>query len=303
MKKPFLIITDSSCTINREYALENDIVILPLSIIRSDGKVFLDNGKETSPGAVFSELDNGYTYSTSCTPLGLMHDLIENKIQEYEKIIFIGISGGFSSQYNHMKNISKDYPDRLFVYDTENFGYALEDLIYSLKELLKTNPSDEEIANLCLNHHYYTSNFLCPKNVKGLVASGRIPKFVGGIMNIIHLVPVIKSEYKNHNAGVVAGIKKAPRKIMDLVSNVYGGLLDKSHIKKVCVLHAGLEDYEIEALKNEVKLRFLIEDNQIEVRMAPCIFLVYVWKGAIGYQFITDIKKVHYSKVPNHNIH
>ena len=73
MKKSFLIMTDSSTTLDREWAKNNDVMILPLSILRSDHTLIVDDGIESKPERIYEDIDNGYTFQTSCTPVSYTH--------------------------------------------------------------------------------------------------------------------------------------------------------------------------------------------------------------------------------------
>lgn len=296
MKKSFLIMTDSSTTLDHEWAKNNDVMILPLSILRSDHTLIVDDGIESKPERIYEDIDNGYTFQTSCTPYGVLIEAIEQKLQEYEKIIFIGISSGFSSQFNNAKNLEKEYQDKLFVVDTEDFGYSLEHLVYKIKAMLSNNISFGDILKMINKHHDYTSSFLACENITGLVRSGRIPKIIGTMLKLSKVTPIIKAEWKNHRAGMALNIRSAPHKILENINHVFDNQLNNHTIEKVCILQAGLSSERIDELKNDVINHFHVDKEKIVIRSGPPIFLVYVWKGALGIQVIANIPKKHVEK-------
>ncbi|EDY74615.1 DegV family protein [Ureaplasma urealyticum] len=296
MKKSFLIMTDSSTTLDREWAKNNDVMILPLSILRSDHTLIVDDGIESKPERIYQDIDNGYSFQTSCTPYGVLIEAIKQKLQEYEKIIFIGISSGFSSQFNNAKNLEKEYENRLFAVDTEDFGYSLEDLVYKIKSMLANNISFDSVIKMIDEHHNYTSSFLACENITGLVRSGRIPKIIGTMLKLSKVTPIIKAEWKNHRAGMALNIRSAPHKILEGISHVFDDQLNDQTIEKVCILQAGLSNERIEELKKAVIDHFHINEEKIVVRSGPPIFLVYVWKGALGIQVMANIPKKHVEK-------
>lgn len=296
MKKPFLIITDSSTTLNKQWANENDVKILPLSILRSDETLMVDDWVQTTPEKIFKQWDEGYTFKTSSTPLGVMLNEFEEGFKEYEKIIFIGISAGYSSQFNNANFLAKQFEDKLITYDTQTFGYGLESLVYKLKDFLKTNPNNQQIYNLIDEHHKRVSSFLVCEDIRGLIASGRIPKLVGSLLKLSKITPIIKAEFKNHHGGTALNIKQAPNKMMKLVHEVYNHDLKPNEIETVCILEAGLSDAKINELKQEVIRYYNISEDKIVVRSGPPIFLVYVLKNSFGFQFITKKQKTNFEE-------
>lgn len=89
MKKSFLIMTDSSTTLDREWAKNNDVMILPLSILRSDHTLIVDDGIESKPERIYEDIDNGYTFQTSCTPYGVLIEAIEQNYKNMKKLFLL----------------------------------------------------------------------------------------------------------------------------------------------------------------------------------------------------------------------
>ncbi|AJQ45117.1 hypothetical protein JM47_00370 [Ureaplasma diversum] len=293
MKKPFLILVDSSATNTIELAQMEDVKILPLSIIRSDDKVFEDDNKSINANDIFEMLDQKYHFSTSCTPIGVLHQEVEQGLQEYEKVVILTISGGYSSQFNNALSLKKEFgEEKVIVADTKSFGYALELLIKHLKEMFKKQPTNQEIEKYIDNFHDFTIAVFACENTAGLVASGRLPKIVSAMLKLTKITPIIKSEYKNKSGGVARNMKTAPEKMLSIIAHTWHNNLNPDEIESIAVLHAGLSDEQTEPLRQLAIRTFNLRPEQVVVRHSPSVFLVYVYKNAIGYQIVTKKSKV-----------
>ncbi|MCV3728283.1 DegV family protein [Ureaplasma miroungigenitalium] len=290
----FIILTDSSSSIDPLHLNNLPIRVLPLSIMRSDEKLFEDEPTSLSSQDVFDYIDEGYSFSTSCSVLGKVYQVVEELSKEYEKIIFIGISKGFSSQYNNLKMVAQDFKDQLIVADTQTFGYALEHLALSLVKMLNEREyTDHEIKTYINEFSLYSTSMFACKDINGLVKSGRISKIKGVFLKIAHVIPIIKQEYKNHYGGLARNYDHAHIKMIDLIDHVYNNQLNANNIDKVAILHANLDEAHLNQITEYLIHHYGIQKNDIVYRPGPNVFTVYTREKSFAIQMVTKIKKTH----------
>ncbi|MCV3743828.1 DegV family protein [Ureaplasma sp. ES3154-GEN] len=293
MKQKFIILTDSSSTVNPNETNGLAIRVLPLTIMRSDEKLFVDEPTTLPHNEVFAYLNKDYSFMTSTSLLGTVHETIAQLAQEYERIIYIGISKGFSSQYNNLKILEREYPNQLIVEDSQTFGYALEYLAELLiKTLSQKDLSEIEIRQLINQFALKTSSMFVCKDIKSLVKSGRISKIKGVFLKMTHISPIIKQEYKNHYGGLARKYDEAYIKMVDLIDQVYANQLDQDNIEKICILHANLDDFYLNKITSYLIKHYGLNLNQIVYRPGPNVFTVYTREKSYAIQVVTKIKKV-----------
>jgi len=124
-KKRIGILVDSGTVLEQEFIDQNHIEIIPLSLSDNHEKVYSDEPSIINPNILFDEIAKGNTFKTSATAIGLIMNKVEAVLQEYEKLIFIPISSGISSQYQNIKMLAEnEYPNQLFVVNALSAGIA-----------------------------------------------------------------------------------------------------------------------------------------------------------------------------------
>lgn len=295
MNKKILILVDSSSTISLEVAKTHEIEILPLSIYRSDGASYTYEALKMS-GSQFLEMsDEDYKFSTSCTPQGIMEEVIDSKLKEYDAIIALPISRKWSSQYDHLKALSlqNEYKDKLFVADVLEFGYAIECLAIELRHKINEGIyTINDLVEYAENYHKSTICFFACKVLKGLVNSGRVPKMVAKILKLAKIKPIIRVEGENHLETIIKNFSEVINKIIKSIIKIFGGKFEGKDIKNIVVLSADNSPEYLQEVTTDLAKTFGIPISKIDVRQAPNIFINIVDRGAIGVHVVANKEKV-----------
>jgi fatty acid-binding protein DegV len=130
MKSKCGILIDSSCTYAQEFIDNNHIEVVPLSLSDEQQHVYQDDSKVISQQELLARLSKGEIFKTSATPLGQLTLKIEDMLERYETVIFLPISYGLSSQYQQAAIIKNDYPNRLFVIQSQSAVCANEFILH-----------------------------------------------------------------------------------------------------------------------------------------------------------------------------
>jgi fatty acid-binding protein DegV len=148
MKKNIAILIDSSTTINEEFARLNDIHMVPMQLIDSNGKTYADDGKEITQKQLFQEIANNRIFKSSVTNLGLLMAKVEELFEQYENVIFLPISPELSGNYNQAVNLIKPEFKNFFVVKNNTIAVMTEYAIHKLIDLLKTNKIEDAIVKI-----------------------------------------------------------------------------------------------------------------------------------------------------------
>lgn len=295
MNKKILILVDSSSTINLEQAKKYEIEILPLSIYRSDGSTYIYESLKMSGNQFLEMGDEDYTFSTSCTPQGILEEVINDKLNKYDAIIALPISQRWSSQYDHLKALSlqEQYVNKLFVVNTLEYGYAIECLAIELRQMINEGIyTISDLVDYAENYHKFTICYFACKVLKGLVDSGRVPKIAAKLFKLAKIKPILRVEGENHLETIIKNFSEVINKIIKAIIKIYGGEFINKNIKKIAILTADNSSEYLQEVVTDLSKTFGIDKKDVEIRQAPNIFINIVGRGAIGVHVIANKQKV-----------
>lgn len=290
-----LIVVDSSCTISNQLSMQNEIEILPLAIYRNDGQVYLYESLTMNAKDFLKMSDDGYSFKTGCTPQGIIEEVLQNKLNEYDQIIALPISKKWSSQYDHLKQLENDkrFLNKLFVVDTLEYGYAIEKLALDLRQKLNENMhTTKELLEYATNYHNKTISYFACLELSGLVKSGRVPKILASILKLTKRNPIIRVEGENHLEAWVKNYSEVINKIIKATLKIYNNKLTNDDIVNIAILTTEISNEFIDLIILEISKTFSIEKSKIEIKEAPNIFTNIVGRNAIGIHVIANKEKI-----------
>lgn len=264
------IFTDSSCDLNKQFYIENDVVLFPLSV-ELQGKQFKDI-EEIEADAIYAAIRNGEQPKTSqVSPEGFLTQF-EALAQSGEEGLYIAFSSELSGTYNTavmMKNeVTERYPNlKLTIIDSKCASLGQGMLVREAVALRDAGQSCEEIAKLMTARAANMQHYFTVKDLDYLAKGGRVSKtsaFVGGLLQI---KPILKvTDGKLQPIDKVRGHKKAIAKMIDYVEAAGGDFTNKT----IGLCHS--DDHE------------LLEDVKaaLQERLAPKDFYVTKIGAVIG---------------------
>ena len=87
------ILSDSTCDLSKALLEENDITLVPLTVIKNDEQ--FKDGVSITPDVIFQHVANGGSLcTTSANSLGEYADWFEKYAGEYDGVIHINIGSG-----------------------------------------------------------------------------------------------------------------------------------------------------------------------------------------------------------------
>lgn len=301
MDKKILILVDSSTTLTKKVAQENEIIILPLAIYRSDekdqneNKTFLYEGLDLSNEDFLKMSESGYKFKTGSTPIGIVEEVVNEQLKKYDKIISLCISKKWSSQYEHLKALSNQetYKDKLYVVDTQEFGYNAEWLALELRKRINSGIyTIDELLDFATNFNKSVTSFFLCRSFDGLVNSGRIPKIIARLLKFAKIYPIIKvDDGENKLEGMIKNTIDSNNKIIKSIYKSFDNKLNKSNIIKIGILTACNSEEYINEVKQDLIKAFGVSEDVIEIRPAPTIFINIVMRNAICISVIANKTK------------
>ena len=270
------LITDSACDLDLNTLKENNINLLPLRIIYSNGD-YRDR-IDISPQEVYDNLEKEVPKTS--LPSAQETEETLNKLEEegYTHIIYISISSGLSGSFNALRLALEDHPKLTsFVYDSKILAYPQGEIVLEVAKLIKEGKSYEEIIKEIPEIRKRVIGYFTINTLEYLKRGGRIGRLAGTVGELLNLKPIITTDEDGvyYNVAKVRGRKQSLSKMTELLK----GYLAKGKCE-VAVLHAGCED---EAIKYMNSLKDLTNVVSIKIAEISPALGIHGGPGLIGF--------------------
>ena len=239
------LITDSACDLDLNTLRENNINLLPLRIIYSNGD-YRDR-IDISPQEVYDNLEKEVPKTS--LPSAQETEEVLNKLEQegYTHVICISISSGLSGSFNAIR-LALEYHPKLtsFVYDSKILAYPQGEIVLEVAKLIKEGKSYEEIIKEIPEIRKRVIGYFTINTLEYLKRGGRIGRLAGTVGELLNLKPIITTDEDGvyYNVAKVRGRKQSLSKMTELLK----GYLAKNKCE-VAILHAGCEDEAIKYMK------------------------------------------------------
>lgn len=270
------LITDSACDLDLNTLKENNINLLPLRIIYSNGD-YRDR-IDISPQEVYDKLDKEIPKTS--LPSAQETEEILNKLEEdgYTHVICISISSGLSGSFNALRLALEDHPNLTsFVYDSKILAYPQGEIVLEVSKLIKEGKSYEEIINEIPEIRKRVIGYFTINTLEYLKKGGRIGRLAGTVGELLNLKPIITTDEDGvyYNVAKVRGRKQSLSKMTELLKEY----LAKGKCE-VAILHAGCED---EAIKYMNSLKDLPNLESLKLAEISPALGIHGGPGLIGF--------------------
>ena len=270
------LITDSACDLDLNTLKENNINLLPLRIIYSNGD-YRDR-LDISPQEVYDNLEKEVPKTS--LPSAQETEETLNKLEEegYTHVICISISSGLSGSFNAIRLALEDHPKLTsFVYDSKILAYPQGEIVLEVAKLIKEGKSFEEIVKEIPEIRKRVIGYFTINTLEYLKKGGRIGRLAGTVGELLNLKPIITTDEDGvyYNVAKVRGRKQSLSKMTELLKEY----LAKGKCE-VAVLHAGCED---EAIKYINSLKDLTNVVSIKIAEISPALGIHGGPGLIGF--------------------
>ena len=270
------LITDSACDLDLNTLRENNINLLPLRIIYSNGD-YRDR-IDISPQEVYDNLEKEVPKTS--LPSAQETEEVLNKLEQegYTHVICISISSGLSGSFNAIRLALEDHPKLTsFVYDSKILAYPQGEIVLEVAKLIKEGKTYEEIIKEIPEIRKRVIGYFTINTLEYLKRGGRIGRLAGTVGELLNLKPIITTDEDGvyYNVAKVRGRKQSLSKMTELLK----GYLAKNKCE-IAILHAGCED---EAIKYMNSLKDLTNIVSIKIAEISPALGIHGGPGLIGF--------------------
>ena len=193
------ILSDSTCDLSKELLEQNDITLVPLTVIKNDEQ--FKDGESITPDVIFDHVANGGALcTTSANSVGEYQDWFEKYAPDYDGVIHINIGSGFSSCYQNACLAAEDYPN-VRVIDSKNLSTGQGLIVLEAARLAKDATDLDALADALRDFTSRVESSFLLSRLDYMVKGGRCSSAAALGANLLNLKPCI--EVKDGKMSVV----------------------------------------------------------------------------------------------------
>ena len=193
------ILSDSTCDLSKALVEENDISLIPLTVIKNDEE--FKDGVSISPDVIFDHVANGGALcTTSANSVGEYEEWFATYANDYDGIILINIGSGFSSCYQNACIAAADFPN-VRVVDSMNLSTGQGLVVLEAARLAKDATDLDALADALRDFTTRVESSFLLSRLDYMVKGGRCSSAAALGANLLNLKPCI--EVKNGKMSVV----------------------------------------------------------------------------------------------------
>ena len=193
------ILSDSTCDLSKELLEQNDITLVPLTVIKNDEQ--FKDGESITPDVIFEHVANGGALcTTSANSVGEYQDWFEKYAPDYDGVIHINIGSGFSSCYQNACLAAEDYPN-VRVIDSKNLSTGQGLVVLEAARLAKDATDLDALADALRDFTSRVESSFLLSRLDYMVKGGRCSSAAALGANLLNLKPCI--EVKDGKMSVV----------------------------------------------------------------------------------------------------
>lgn len=255
-------ITDSTCGLSDNFIKENNIYVLPLSVI-VDGVSYRDDIDITKDEFYEKLKDHGEGAQTSQPAYGEFIELYEQLKEEYDYGIALHATSELTGTYESSVTAAKQTGFSVEVIDSKIGSYALGKMISNGIEFEKQGKTYEEIVSILRQYPRQTEMYLLPASLTQLKRSGRVTTTQAVFASLLNIHLLLGFEDgKVIVEDKIRTKKRANNRFLKIISDA----VEKDKLTEICIMHAGVKEQakkwkkDIEAIHKQliVKIEALV---------------------------------------------
>ena len=274
------ITSDSTCDLSLEQIKKHDIGILPLTVTMGDTN-HLD-GVDVTPDDIYAHVaQGGGLPKTSANNIGQYQEAFEGYLKEYDAIIHLNISSGFSSCYQNACLAAEEF-ENVYVIDSFNLSTGHGLLVLKAAELAESGMDAAKIAEVLRETTARVDASFILDKLEYLKMGGRCSAVAVLGANLLKLKPCI--EVKDGKMGVGKKYRGAFEKCLrDYITD---RLADREDLEldRVFITHSGVSEEWLKIAEETV--RELQPFKEICITRAGCTVSSHCGPDTIGVLYI-----------------
>lgn len=271
-------VTDSTSTIDPDFARENHIYIVPLRLIL--GQDAYKESIDISAGDFYEKMQHESKVSSSQPPIGEFIELYESLKGKYDDVIAIHCSSELSGTLNSSVQAAEIAEVSASFIDSKFGAFPLREMVTAGINWHKLGHSIHEIKEKIEMMIQNTSFYLIPASLNRLHASGRVSGTQLLLSNLLRIHLLLRfEEGKVVVEEKIRTFKKAKQKMVETLKH------DIQKIKKVCIMHANNME-EAEEIEKEISV--LHPSLKTEIMTFIPVVGVHAGEGTIAMSWIKN---------------
>ncbi len=187
------IATDSTADIPPEICKQNNIYVMPLSIVHGD-QIYQD-GIDIKSEEFYDLLARTDTLPKSSQPSPQdFEQFYHELLQSYDKIISIHLSSGLSGTVNAAYQAGKNFPNRVDVFDSKSISVGIALQVLEAVEKIQKGWQVEAILGMLTSIRDNVETIFTLDTLEYLQKGGRIGKVSSMVGSFFNVKPIIRVE-------------------------------------------------------------------------------------------------------------
>ncbi|AOR23548.1 DegV family protein [Clostridium taeniosporum] len=259
--KKFIITTDTTSDLSKEYTEQNNIGLLVMSF-QMDGKEYVGD-ENLDIKDFYDKMRSGSMPTTAQVNPEQARIQFEKYLKEGYDILHISFSSALSGSYNSTRiaamELAETYADdKIIVVDSLSVSSGEGLLVYKAVELKKQGKSIEEIANWIEENKLNVCQYFTVDDLNHLYRGGRVSKTTAILGTVIGVKPIIhvNNEGKLIPISKTRGRKQSLGKLLDNMEKLMGSYKEENDV--IFVSHGDAEK-EAKSVADKIRERFKID--------------------------------------------
>ena len=269
------LITDSACDISCDFIQKYNIKIIPLRISFSD-KTFRDR-VDITPPELYDMLKDEIPKTSLPSSEDVYSVFQKIKKENFEQVLYIGISSGLSGTYNFVTMLGKEFfGDKFYSFDTKTLSAAEGVLVKTAAKMIENESKILHILDVIYKIRKNMFGEFVVKDITYLSKGGRIGKVAGTLGSLLRICPIIRvnDDGVYETAGKSMGFSRSLQIMVNQLREKFDGL------KIVVEIVHGLEENAAKTVLEKIKqFSDVVQSSIIPV---TAVLGVHTGPGLIG---------------------
>ncbi|MHC9532680.1 DegV family protein [Dellaglioa sp. BT-FLS60] len=275
------IVTDSSVGLIDAEVKENNINIIPLSVMINDS-IYVE-GESITNDEFEEKMETSKTLpKTSQPPIGTFVEMFDKLGSDGSQVLSLNMTDQISGTVHTAEQAAQMSQSDVTVVDTRSTDRGMAFQVLAAAKLANAGASMNDILTKIAEIRENSTLYMAVMTLDNLVKGGRISRLTGvlsSVLNMKIILEMIDGELKIKNKG--RGMKTVNKFVSDLVEE----LKTTPHVKSIGISHAGNEKkaFEVRDL-----LQAAVPTIDILVRQTAPIIATHGGPGAFAVMFYVD---------------
>lgn len=282
MSNRIAIMTDSNSGITQKEAAIMGVTVVPMPF-NIAGNDYLEDINLTQE-EFYKKLVGGDEISTSQPTPGVVMDIWDNLLKEYDEIVYIPMSSGLSSATSTASLLAEDYDGKVEVVDNQRIAMTMRQSVLDALLLASKGLSAKEIKERLEEERFNQSIYITLDTLYYLKRGGRITPAAAAIGSILKIKPVLQIQGGKLDAFAKARTMSAAKNTMieAVKKDIEGRVSDNGRYKVMLAVAHTNSIVNAEAFKNELIAAFPDHKDDIYINALSLSVSCHIGPGAIA---------------------